>query len=142
MDSRNSTLEILTGTQGLSDLGIPLLDQGQIMPATPKTYYSYVQPYLNGIPINPDLWSFYLGDVSAQLTLRFSIKHAYPFDVFLYIHLFRRPTLSIQIAPTPGFPSLLFGNYITERIHTEYFMGFDTQTKPYLLWMASPNNTK
>jgi len=137
IDSRNSTLQILSSIPGMP---LPITNQGQLMPATAKTYYTYIQPYMNGIPTNPDMWSYYFGDASAQLTLRFAIQHTYPFDVFLYIHLFRRPTFSTPITTTPGFPSAMFGNYIKERIHAEYFMGIETQSPPYLLWMVSPTN--
>jgi hypothetical protein len=119
MDSRNSTLEILSQS-----------GQAQMIPAIAKSYYTYVQQYTNGIQPNPDLWTYYFGETTADLTLRFSIEYSTAEPVWIYVYTFARQTF-----PVSG--ELVFGNYITERIHNESFMGIDTQTEPYLLWMVS-----
>jgi hypothetical protein len=90
MDSRNSTLEILSQT-----------GQTQLIPAMAKPYYTYVQQYNNGIQQNPDLWTYYFGETTADLTLRFSIQYTTTAPIFLYVYTFMRQTF-------PG--ELVFGN--------------------------------
>jgi hypothetical protein len=117
MDSRNSTLEILSQN-----------GQTQLIAAMAKPYYTYVQQYNNGIQQNPELWTYYFGETIADLTFRFSIQYNTSEPVFLYLYTFMRQTF-------PG--ELVFGNYITERINNESFMGVETHREPYLLWMVS-----